>query len=307
MPTANPPLAAITLKAATAHASVRICLVLMAVSLVFGPVTVFAQDAVSPGLIWPHLIGSAEISVADKYIYRGYVVENHGPVVQPYLDLSAEFYRGSRIVNSASLKVSVFSSLQFHKRGLTKSGKPMRWWYELQIEPGIELVFAKDFTFTAIYRRFESPNGVFDSFNEIELALALDDTRFLGSLALHPHVLWAAPVANGHDAGAEEGHYFEAGIAPSAAIGKTSRYPVTVELPVNAGFGDSRYYAGEHFGYLSAGVALSIPLAFLPSDYGAWTFGGSATYYYLGRNAAESTNDGQRNDSVFAVTLSTAF
>jgi len=66
---------------------------------------------------------------------------------------------------------------------------------------------------------------------------------------------------------------------------KSSAYAPTLTLPVTAGFGSSGFY-GTGFGYFSAGGTISVPLAFIPSGFGAWTANVGGTYYYLGKTTA---------------------
>lgn len=268
--------------------------------------TAHAQDAVARGLTLPRISGYGEVVVADKYIYQGYVLEARGPVVQPYLELLGEFYTGDGILSSASLKLTVFNSIQFHNSGRSNMADPMQTWYEFEVKPGIQLVLAQKLTFTASYRRFESPNGYYGSSNGIEVSLGYDDSDLLGKFALNPHITWIAPLAANYD-DSEEGHYFEVGIEPSFTIAEGSRYPITVAIPSVVAFGDQHYYSGRRFGFASTGVTVSVPLAFLPESLGEWNLAGNATYYRLGTTAAELTNNGERNERLFAGVLSVEF
>ena len=265
-----------------------------------------AQDAVARGLTAPRISGYAEIAVADKYIYQGFVLERRGPVVQPYIELFGEFYTGDGFLTSASLSLMVFNSVQFHNSGRSNIADPMRTWYEFEIKPGVQLVLVKKLTFTASYRRFESPNGYYGSANGIELLLEFDDSDLLGKFALNPHVTWIAPLSADYE-DSEEGHYFEFGIEPSFEIGEGSRYPITVALPATVALGDQHYYSGRSFGFASAGLKVSVPLAFLSDSLGKWSLAGSATFYRLGQTAAELTNNGDRSEQLFAGVLSVEF
>jgi hypothetical protein len=267
----------------------------------------FAQDAVSSGLTWRVATGYAELTVADKYIYHGYVVEDHGPVVQPYLELFENFYyKNDGFLNSISFKFSLFSSIQFHDQRHSQDEKPLRWWYELQIEPGIEFILAKELTFTASYLRFESPNNAFRSSDAVELNLTMDDKRELGAFALYPHLSWIAPLSVGSQTN-DDGNYFEIGIAPRRVFAKSSRYPFTLTVPATVGLGDKRYYVGDNFGFVSIGAKLAVPLTFVPGVGDKCEFSASATYYYLGDAPANLSNNGDRNQSVIAATVSAAF
>lgn len=277
---------------------------LVSVAAAFSIETAPAQDAVSPELD-PPFSGMAEVGVADKYIYHGYVLENQGAIVQPYLEVFAQFYSGEHFLTKASFRLAVFSSFQLHESRDEEAEAMIRSWYELQVEAGIVLEFAKRFTFSASYVRFESPNSAFIAANGAEFILAIDDSDWLGAFALHPHVTWFRPFPGGWES-SDEGSYFELGIEPEHSFGKSER-PPTVSFPITVGFGQKRYYFGEHFGFFSTGVAVSVPLTFIPPSLGEWSLGASATYYRLGRNAAEFSNDGERNVTLFAATVGTEF
>ena len=267
----------------------------------------FAQEAVSSGLHWPKLSGFWEVVVADRYIYHGYVADDHQPVVQPEAGFQAQFFEGNGWLTSVSFVFSAFNSIQFYDQGVSNHDQPVRSWYEAQFEPGFAVVLAKDFTVTAKYIRFESPNGAFVSSNAIQLQLEIDDTRWLGALALHPSLTWFAPIKIGTEAGSEEGHYFELGIEPEYTMNEKSKLPITVSLPVALGLGDQHYYAGRHFGFFAAGVSVTVGLAFIPESFGKWSVGVSGTYYRLGRTSAEFTNGGDEHETLVAATLSTDF
>jgi hypothetical protein len=263
-----------------------------------------AQDAVSPE-VQPRFSGSAAIGLADKYIYHGYILENQGAIVQPEFEVLARFYSGPGFATKASLRLYIFSSFQTHESRAEKTDAMIQAWYEVQVETGIVLELAKRFTLSVSYVRFESPNQAFIAANAAELILSLDDSDWLGACALHPHLSWFRPFPGGWES-SDEGSYFELGIEPEGTIGKGER-PVTISFPIALGLGQKRYYLGEHFGFFSAGVAVSVPLAFIPSNWGDWSVGLSATYYRLGRNVAAHSNGGVRDESAVALGLGTEF
>ena len=138
--------------------------------------------------------------------------------------------------------------------------------------------------------------------------------------------------------GADEGVYYEVGIAPSAPVG-----PVTLTFPITAGFGSNDFYGSakistrkvtfddggakingtetevtvedEAFGFFSAGVTASYTLKFIPECYGTWVATAGYTYYYLGEGTADfntierggTVRDGNHNEHVFSGGLSVAF
>ena len=268
--------------------------------------TASAQDAVSSGFVTPSISGYAAVTVASKYLYHGYVTDNHGPVVQPYAELFGEFYRGRDWLSSASVMTTLFSSFETRHDGSASTiGEPFRSWYEVEFEVGFEAIVAKQLTLSAVYRRFDSPNSAFGSSNGLAVAAQLDDRAWLGRLALYPHATWIAPFPANVDA--EEGHYFQLGISPELIGSSEAPLGITVRLPINAGLGDSHYYLGQHFGYWSGGISARLPMSFLPSQLGSWELGASATYYYLGERVADVSHSGDRNVAVFAASVSTSF
>ena len=264
-----------------------------------------AQEAASPELR-PRFSGSLEIAVSDKYVYHGYVFENQGAIVQPEIEVLGLFYSGEGFLSKATARLMVWGSFQSHESRDEVNEVRVRAWYELQVESGIVLEFAKHFTVSLSYVRFESPNLAFVPSNAAELVVSVDDSEWLGPFALNPHVTWFRPFPGGWES-SDEGSYFELGIEPEHSFGESKR-PIAVSFPVTAGFGQKRYYLGEHFGFFSVGIAASVPLTFIPAaTCGEWNLGLSATYYRLGRNVAVASNDGVRDETVFTATVGTEF
>jgi hypothetical protein len=240
--------------------------------------------------------GDLGVSVTNEYISRGIVQDGsaEGVIVQPYLDLYFKLYEGTGFINKVSLNLGLWSSLQSSKVDGTTSG--VKNWYEFDYTVGIATTFEKNYTLTVSYFEFNypaisSPGG--DPQRSVNVSLAYDDTDLLGVFALHPHVTILQEVTGntvgGHvGLGATEtnGQYYEVGIAPSYTFLKDSKYPLTFTVPVTAGFGSSGFYAGNGFGYGSAGGVISVPLAFIPAGYGSWTASVGGTYYYLGKTTA---------------------
>ena len=266
-----------------------------------------AQEAVGSGLRWRPVTGYAEVAIADKYIYHGYVIQDRGLIVQPYIELYENFYRGDGLLTAASGKFSFFTSLQTRDDGATNVSAPGSWFYEVQLEGAIELELAKRLTVSLGYLRYESPIDMYTPSNTFQLTLSFDDKDLAGWFSLHPHVSWLASIPFHWNGNKGDGNYFEFGVEPEWTVRLTSDCAITLKVPVNVGVGDDRYYPGDNFGYSSLGVSASTPLAFVPKDLGEWKFAVSGTYYYLGSAPADLTNDGDRHQSVFAATVSTEF
>jgi len=272
------------------------------------------------------ITGDLGVSMYSQYVTRGVVLENQGAIVQPFADLYFKLYEGDGFVNKVSLNLGVWSSIHSRKTdaGLV-TGTPgvssTRNWYEFDWTVGLATTFAKNWTFTPSFFAFLSPNDGFNTFYGLNLNLAYNDSELWGgSFALNPSVTVLIELENKAGTGADEGIYYEVAINPSVPVG-----PATLAFPIKAGFGSDDFYGSlnpstgaienEAFGYLSAGVVVSLPLAFIPECYGTWTVNGSATYYYLGDGTSDfntaprggAVRDAEEHEFVFGGGLTIAF
>ncbi len=250
------------------------------------------------------ITGDLGVNFVSEYISRGLVLENQNVIAQPYADLYFKLYSGDGFLNKISLNLGVWSSIHGHVQAPPGSTTPN--WYEFDYTIGLAFTFATDFTATLSFFEFDSPSDAFQPARSINLNLAYDDSKALGAFALHPHVTVLREVA-GAAGLQEQAWYFEAGIAPSVPIAKVA----TLTFPVTAGFGDGKFYAGDTFGYASAGVNAAVPLGFMPSCLGSWTFNTGYTYTFLGdalRSFSRAAQgDGTHNQHVFQGGLAVTF
>jgi hypothetical protein len=278
-----------------------------------------------------YISGDLGIQFVSSYYSRGLLQTPQGALgfdAQPYLDLYFQLYSGSGFVNKVTLNLGLWSNIASNTHtGFISSNSN---WTEFDWTPGVSVVFAKNFTFTASYTELDFPGqsgnpavvGLAQFINRkggninpgngaaivnagsspargAQLELAYDDTDLLGMWALHPHVLFLQELTGQNSGGGhigmgglnsngnnQLGQYYEIGIAPAFTFLKGSQYPITLTLPTMVGLGSSGFYAGNSFGYFSAGGTFSVPLAFIPSGFGAWTVNFGGTYYYFGHNAA---------------------
>jgi len=253
------------------------------------------------------ITGDLGVVVVSEYISRGLVLEDQGAIAQPYLDLYFKLYEGDGFINKVQFNLGLWSSIHSHVQpdGSTDS---VRNWYEFDYTAGIAVTMAKNFTATLSYFEFDSPANAFSTARSINLNIAYDDSEFMGPFALRPHVAVLRELnAPGFAGLGGNGWYFEVGIAPSYTFAKGGTYPVTLSAPINAGFGDDKFYDGDNFGFVSGGAQLSVPLSFIPECYGSWTFSGGYTYFHLGDRVAEVTAQGDEGRHVFQGAVGLAF
>jgi hypothetical protein len=63
-----------------------------------------------------------------------------------------------------------------------------------------------------------------------------------------------------------------------------------VTLPSQVTVGDDPYYFGHHYGWITAGVNVRVPLSFIPRQCGKWSAETSADLCYYGTTGAEFVN-----------------
>src|SRR5215210_3009092 len=188
------------------------------------------------------ITGDLGVTVVSQYFSRGVGLENQSVIAQPYADLYFKLYEGDGFINKVSLILGIWASIHEEKtdRGaVTGAGfSSTDAWYEFDYTPGVAVSFAKYFTLTGSFFQFLSPNDGFSTFSGINFRLDIDDSALLGAFALKPHLTYLREIENKAGTGADEGNYYEVGINPSLpAFG-----PVTVSIPVTAGFGSDDFY-----------------------------------------------------------------
>jgi hypothetical protein len=136
-------------------------------------------------------------------------------------------------------------------------------------------------TFTA----YTSPNSSFGTVQELSVKVA-HASKFA------PYGLVAFELKGQADGGSNEGTYAEFGVGPSWALAAS---PVTVAIPVKVGFSLKDYYetAGtdNKFGYVDAGVLLTVPFTRIPSRFGSWNVHGGVNFLGFG-DTTKAFNNG---------------
>jgi len=235
------------------------------------------------------ITGDLGVDFTSNYISRGVPQENQGFIAQPYLDLYFKLYEGSGALSKVTLNLGAWSSIHDHRNPLTTG--TTREWYEFDYSAGLTFQFG-NLSVTPSFVALLSPNDVFATSYNAQLALAYDDSSAMGAFALHPHITILGEIEGKAGTGPETGFYYEIGIAPSVKVGDgTLSFPLTVGLGSDGFYGNPAGLGGDDtYGYFSAGLNLEYPLHFIPECLGAWSVKAQATYYNLGDNAAASGN-----------------
>lgn len=105
----------------------------------------------------------------------------------------------------------------------------------------------------------------------------------------------------------EEAGVLQVSVRPSFTFMKEEKYPITLAIPAAVAFFTDDYQGGDGggYGYSNVGVAVSVPLAFIPIEYGNWTAGVSAAYWNTPDDAIPGNPE--ENFVVTAVSFNVAF
>ena len=205
--------------------------------------------------------------------YSASIYSDHLPDSQS--DKFSGEFQGDGLLSSASFGMRVFDHVQ---AGSGSDSVGMT-----QIQSNLDPVSPQALIFGSSYDPFKTFDTLNGSAARFGLASRPDDV-LRGGPAVYPEALWMGTTA---DTDTKGGNHFEAGMTARFSFGRKTRYPVTITFPVYMALGDEQYFLGPHFGYITAGINLRVPLSFIPSRYGRWSAGSSADFCYYGTNATE--------------------
>jgi hypothetical protein len=243
--------------------------------------------------------GNLDVLAGTPYIFRGIVQEADPKLtLWPSGDLGIAVYSGTGGLKSASINFGVWNSLQTGSSGLDNDVNKLH--YEEDFYAALGLGFSKA-TFTTTYTAYTSPNGLFNTVQEIAFKVGVTHK-------IAPYVVLAQELGEfGADGGANKGTYIELGIGPSwpLAGGKA-----TIAIPVKLGFSANNYYEREgvdnKFGFFDIGALLTVPLTGIPASYGAWNFHVGGDAFVFGETT-KAINEGKKSKGVFLFGFGVAY
>jgi hypothetical protein len=266
-----------------------------------------AEEPADEGILG-RFSGVIQADFTNAYFFRGILQERDGFIAQPWGELYFSLYGSEEgWIRDFSVGGGVWSSFHTEETGATKGPHSL---YETDWYPLLSLELAHGISVTAIYYYYTSPNGAFSRADEFNLKVAWDDSEVFGRFAVQPWINLAVETQN-TAFGDEEGVGMQLGIAPTLYTIEHERYPVTFSAPIELGLGIEDYYetesGGENaFGYLSYGLSVSMPLAFVPESIGAWTLTLTGKGFHFSDTLAEA-NLGRSNYPVFVASVGVEF
>jgi hypothetical protein len=159
---------------------------------------------------------------------------------------------------------------------------------EVDVYAGIGFDIDK-FSLGATYQEWYYGGGVE---RVVDLSVGYDDTGMIADdFALNPYVLIHIRPDD-EDLGLEEGAVFVVGIEPSFNLVDSEDFVLDLSVPVAAGFATDDFHGGDGgFAYVSVGGFVSVPLTFIPAEYGDWALGAGLTYYHTSEDVIPSNPD----------------
>ena len=235
-----------------------------------------------------------QLDVSDHYITpRGLNVENDGAIFQPLALLFANLYSSeSSFISDVTLTAGLWSS--FHTE---KSGADPGNWNELDPILGLSYKFADCFKFETNYTAFKSMTDSYPTSQHLELKLSMDDSKWLGKFALNPFVAYWLELDDKatvvfDPATSEESFYFTLGINPTIKFDA-----VKLEFPTFVNIVGNEFYqefdgsgGGGGAAVFFTSIKASVPLKFIPQEYGFWTWYAGVKYYHLNNDGLEDGN-----------------
>lgn len=238
---------------------------------------------------------SLSLDFTTAYYFRGIYQENQGLIYQPGADVSFQ------LTDALSVYLGTWNSVQDHVGG--------DQWYESDFYVGASYALSKCLSADISYIWLYSPAGGGEFAQEVDMSLSYDDSGLWGDGfdGLQPHVLVAVETSGGSDGfgpGLDPGVYYEFGIAPSFTVVDSASAPITLTIPVTVGLGDNYYEAAgssDVFGYVDAGLDFSMPLSFVPAQFGSWEASAGVHFLFLGDNAQILNTGGGSGDDFVTI------
>ena len=162
----------------------------------------------------------------------------------------------------------------------------------------------ENFSFGITYQEWIYAGG---TENILDLSFGYDDTELWGDsgmVALNPSILFHKRMGASNIASppgeSENGWVIVLGIEPSFTVLDSETYPVTLSVPLSLGIFPEDGFHGTQasgaatdsgIGWFNLGVSVSVPLAFIPSEYGEWSAHGNITYWHTEDDVIANPDD----------------
>jgi hypothetical protein len=246
-----------------------------------------AVAAATPPSASPNIHGFFTSSFKTGYLTpRGLYVENKGLVWQPIVGLVLPIGDFGPVKKLTAVG-GVWNDVDMAEAG-TPNTHTTGGWDEMDPFISLSANVTDELNLNLTYVVFDSPQHNYVAEHNLDLKFSYDDSKCWGDcgFGLHPYLdcWWAisggSTVVLGRAGGTG---YFEPGIVPTYTLKCIPSYPITITIPTYVSVGPRTYWAasglpGGNFGVFSTSLDASIPLSFIPTQYGYWHMDLGFTY-----------------------------
>lgn len=280
--------------------------------LTFVPSLVLAEDSAEttgPQKLLDRVSGSIGLDIVDKYINSaGLVLENQDAITQPYLYINVDIYKPEtyEYISKVQLVGGLWNSFHGEQTDAGANSTTPDY-YEIDFIFGFQVFFKEQFIFRMTYETYQSPNDGLENVDLFVWTLLYDDAPcWDNQMAIRPYAKVIMELdgknANGDDAGTngpDEGVGIIFGLDSYYNIkfndGPFKDDPIVLGFPLAVGLGFDEYYDNNHnFGYIYSALYITVPLVFIPKDFGLWSATVKWDTYYLGEALESFNNDNVR-------------
>ena len=225
---------------------------------------------------------------ASAYYFRGIAnVQNGGSNVQPYAEIGFKLLENAGPLTSLVITPGIWNNFQYGDEGRLVEPSDPRFWFEADLYMKLTATWAEFLTTGVTYTYYTSPNDSFTTYADLGLSIGVNDARWLGDFALNPSLLFAFETKGEAlvSGDGNKGIYMGIGLAPGYTFFADSAQPINVTAPMTFGFSLKDYYTvngkNQTFGYFSGGPLFTVPLKFIPTDFGSWSLRAGVQFLVL--------------------------
>jgi hypothetical protein len=240
------------------------------------------------------ITGLLNFDVSDKYYTpRGLEVAKNGESLQPLLILFFDAYSSDKgVLNDLKFNIGVWNDYDTGTNGTPAAfgGKPGHW-DEIDGFVGAEAKIFKDWKLDAEETFFRSQTNSYQTSTNFDFKTTYLDSWFGDSgFSINPYgevfveTSRKATVAFNY-ATDKRGFYGVLGFDPTY---KFKTIPLTLELPTYANYVSEDFYqrsngtpGGCGLAVVSTELKATVPLSFIPIQYGAWSAYAGIAYFHL--------------------------
>lgn len=249
----------------------------------------------------------AGVEYTTAYFSRGFLFEDDGLILQPYLDLAFDVLRTDD--TTVSVVAGTWNSYQDEATDAGTTDSFRENWYETDLYLGAALATG-NWSFEASYYWYTSPSDAWETIEEVYFTAAYDDSEALGAWSMQPNVLLAIETGENANDGYTKGTYLQLGVTPGFEPEDGALAGWAFEFPVSVGLSLGNYYEGDDgendfFGFASVGATATRTLD-LDDSWGEWSVYAGVQALFLG-DMASTWNDDDDLEAILTVGVSVEF